>query len=170
MLFSEHPTYPTDVDKMKSIRVLVKISRESSYFDTAWMYHDDLILAVVTILEEQGMIHKDTHKDLSSLLAVAIDRYDTRIFFVFDIYNLEYNFGEAHLPGKNNLPVIAVSLSQKGNSTYTMAGPMANIVNENIRSLHNLNGTHGELPFREDHANGCWPSYSKPRNCTAITT
>jgi len=73
-------------------------------------------------LEELDMFHKDTHKDFSSLLAVAIDRYGAR--FVSDMYNLEYDFDGAHLEGKNNLPVIVVSLPQKENRAYTVVGRM----------------------------------------------
>jgi hypothetical protein len=153
---------------MGPMRVFVKVSKESPYFDFAWTRHNDLILAVVKVLEEKDIICKDTRNDSSSFLAVAVDRYNTRVFFVFDINNLEYNFDEAHLEGKNDLPVVIVSLSQKGNHAYPAAAPLMDQVNREIRRLYNLNGIYGKLPFYEDHANGGQPSYPQPRSCKAV--
>jgi len=150
---------------MEPRRVYVKVSNESPYFDVVWTCYNEIILAVVAILKEEKMIHEDAANNSSSFRALAIDRYNTRIFVVFDIHNLKYNFEDAHLEGKNNLPVIAVSLSRERNHVFTASPLLMNTVNESIRRLHDINGFHGELPFREDHAKGCWPSYSEPRSC-----
>jgi hypothetical protein len=64
------------------------------------------------------------------------------------MYNSKYNFSEAHLNGKNDLPVIVISLSHKEPRAYTAVGPNGNAINEEIRKLHDLNGFDNKPPFR----------------------
>lgn len=104
---------------MESVRVLIKIAKGSSFYETALVDHDNTISEAIAILGEQGIISSNSHSDASLFTALAIDRYGSRILFVFDICNSAYNFDEAHLDGKNNLPVISMSLSRNGHIDST---------------------------------------------------
>ncbi|KDN60030.1 hypothetical protein CSUB01_09638 [Colletotrichum sublineola] len=44
-------------------------------------------------------------------MLVATERWSTRIWIVIDIFNTKYDPSKAHLPGQNDLPVIAITFS-----------------------------------------------------------
>ena len=94
---------------------------------------------------------------------MAKEMWGTLNFFIFDIFNDDYDSNTAHLEGKNDLPVITVRFSKKKETAQVEGLPIQARVNQQLRQLHDNEGHGSEPPFYVDHTNGKVPTYPKPR-------
>ena len=143
-------------------RIFVRVSFGSSYWRDTWPSFGEVMKDVLKIIKEHGLVSAYALDDSSML--VAVDKWDKRALIVFDVFHNEYDPVNAHLPRQNDLPVIVVNLSKHHASIA--GGPIANKINEEIRSLHDLHGLQSRAPFYVDHSDGKVPSYPNPRSCT----
>ena len=97
---------------------------------------------------------------------MAIERWDSVVWIVRDLFNTSYKHEDAHLAGKNELPVKKVYVS-RDNGGYTLRvkkereiGMVGNL----IRDIHDKHGWKDRVPFVVDHANGAYPIYENPRS------
>lgn len=143
-------------------RVLIIVSRRSPHWQKAWTYSEELIPTALRILRDMHLIPPDTPNDPSAITFLAKERWDSRIFLVFDMFHDTYDPGKAHLSGQNNLLVLSVSLGQR--ESASIAGrPMQNKVNSDIRALHNATGLGRRPPSDVDQSEGRVPFYPNPR-------
>jgi hypothetical protein len=146
------------------IRVLINISRKSSYWSEAWQSTEDVIIAALKLMIEHEVVEADAQM---SYLFLARERWNKRVFIVFDIFNDRYDAATAHLPGQNDLPVTMVLLSERQKSVSCSPGTQINNkVNKDIRDIHDSMGQGSKPPFTVDHADGQVPYYPNPRCCT----
>jgi hypothetical protein len=103
--------------------------------------------------------------DTSDCRFIAVDRWDPVVFIVFDLFNIQYDHLDAHLDGKNELPVRVVRISQGDNRYLIKASEAQHIkyLSDEVRNLHESHGWEERVPFRIDHYNGAYPTYYHPR-------
>jgi len=144
-------------------RVFVSVSPKSSHFNSAWDSPESVIRFALQILKDSNLSSWDTPP---SHRFIAKERWH-RIHIIFDIFNDAYTPQNAHLPGENDLPVIAVSLSGTSyddqNKISTAPTNLRDEVNQTIRDFHNWHGNGSQAPFAVDHADGNIPTYPHPR-------
>jgi len=151
-------------------RVLVSVSRKSPHYSNAWTSCQEVIHVALRVMSEQGMI-ASTPDDVLQYQLLATERWDLRTYIVFDMFNELYDPDTAHLPGRNDLPVISVFLHGSGKQDASTAGkPIESWVNREIRDIHNSTGPQSRPPFKIDHANGNVPYYPNPRTCIHVGT
>ncbi|KIH88781.1 hypothetical protein SPBR_09011 [Sporothrix brasiliensis 5110] len=151
-------------------RVVVVVSRKSRYWATAWASSEGLIAVAFRLLQVERLIPSDAQNNPSTVTFIAKERWDLRTYLVFDIFHDTYNADEAHIPGRNDLPVISVFLGEKKESAGIAGRPTANKVNTDIRALHNSTGPGSRPPFTVDHIDGQVPFYPNPRTSYATST
>ena len=141
-------------------RILVIISRASSHWDTR-RQPEAIEKAIFALAQSHEVLHLDP--ETCNIRFIAEERWDTRVFLIFDINNSHYESSTAHLPGQNDLSVIVVHLSKK--ETMYQASPQTrNKVNNDLRMLHKSSGIGSEPPFDVDHTDGNIPFYLNPRS------
>lgn len=98
---------------------------------------------------------------------LAIQRWNVRVLFTFDISNIDYDVDLGHKPEEkqNNLPVVVVHLS-KSHIVYEANSGTRERLNKDIAFLHDANGYGAILPFIEDHTLDSPPEYPNPRSLT----
>ncbi|KAJ2904252.1 uncharacterized protein MKZ38_008463 [Zalerion maritima] len=156
MAESEHSADPK--------RVLVSVSHKSPHWSMAWVAGGDVMAIALQLLKDRSLVSPNTgiHEDC---LLLATDRWDLRTFIVFDVFHKTYDPRNAHIPGRNDLPVVSVFLH--GKETVWPAGrQMENRVNKDVRNLHNSMGWGSQPPFTVDHADGKAPTYYNLRTST----
>lgn len=147
-------------------RVLVSVSSKSPLLAAAWEDPHAVVQAALRVLDERGFLPGNSNDAKDSRLLV-IERW-SRIYLVFDINHTTYDSETAHLPGHNDLPLIAIFF--RGNDTIDIrdatgsGSKLREKVNEEVRQHHNLNGAGSHPPFVADHANGNVPTYWNPRD------
>ncbi|KAJ9130181.1 hypothetical protein NKR23_g12313 [Pleurostoma richardsiae] len=106
------------------------------------------------------------HRFAFSLSISMVERWDSHVFIVCDLFNINYDPLNAHLDGKNELPVMVVRICQGDHSSVVKAKELQAIdrVGEQLRSFHDLHGWNDSPPYRIDHANGVHPVYHSPRS------
>ena len=145
----------------KPLRVVVIISNKSPYWGRSWTSPEEILLAAYQILKDSNLIQYPFDRQPGMRL-LAKQRWQTRIFLVFDIANALYDPEIAHLPEQNKLPVAIVRLSQKVQA-YPANPPTQNKVNNDIARAHNDNGVNSLPPFITDYTSGP-PLYDNPRD------
>src|SRR5437868_15263469 len=101
-------------------RVFVSVSSKSPYWPKSWTSSEEVIGAALRLVMEEGLIEPGIHDASSEWLFMAKERWNTKIFIVFDMFNDTYNAENAHLPGQNDLTVISVYLGK--NESASIAG------------------------------------------------
>lgn len=145
----------------KPLRVLVIISNKNPYWAQSWSDSEEILPSTYQILKENNLMQgPSSHQPELRLLAKQ--RWQTRVFLVFDIANASYDPQTAHLPEQNNLPVAIVRLSQKVQA-YQANPPTQNKVNNDIARVHNDNGINSVPPFITDYTAGP-PLYENSRD------
>ncbi|KAL4894561.1 hypothetical protein BDV59DRAFT_12852 [Aspergillus ambiguus] len=145
----------------KPLRVLVIISDKNAYWEQSWSSSEEILPAAYQVLEDNKLIHyPHSHQPQTKLLAKQ--RWQTRVFLVFDIANTSYDPAVAHLPEHNKLSVVIVRLSQKVHA-YPANPPTQDKVNNDIARVHNDNGINSFPPFVTDYTSGP-PLYDNPRD------
>lgn len=144
-------------------RVLVNVSPYSRCWTDAWIGSEQVMAAAVGLIKDKlsDALPPDTDAEYDCRL-LAIERWDSRMHIVFDVFHDGYDPDQAHLPGENSLPLITVSLGRM--ETVCASSPAEKTVNEAVRKLHDSFGWGGRPPFRVDHANGKVPYYENPRS------
>ncbi|KAJ5676536.1 uncharacterized protein N7477_002169 [Penicillium maclennaniae] len=146
------------------LRVLAIVSQRSSLFATARDSPEELIPLATRLLRRNSFLRMSDPKDTRLL---AVQKWRTRIFLVFDIANTDYDARQGHLPEHNQLPVVVTHFSKK-KSAYAANQWVARRVNHDIAMLHNANGFNSVPPFIEDHSLGKPPAYHSPRDISML--
>lgn len=150
-------------------RIFVDVSRRSSLYGDAWDSPEKIIQAAVDTLQdpERHLMPVGGIDTPPPVRFLAKERWQ-RVFVVFDVFHDTYDPETAHLPGRNNLPVIAITFSWKEGADATHARTagvgLRDKVNNQIRDLHDFNGIGSQPPFVVDHADGNVPTYLNPRS------
>ncbi|PSN59585.1 hypothetical protein BS50DRAFT_626545 [Corynespora cassiicola Philippines] len=141
-------------------RIFVSISNKSIHWSRAWNYSDEVVEKAVARVttNSAALCSADAPPQIRILVK---ERWTSRLWIVFDIFNKEYDPGQAHLPGVNDLPVIIVSFGE--NDIVSTSKLLEDQVNDSIRQAHDNHGVGSEPPFVIDHTNGQIPTYSNPR-------
>lgn len=96
---------------------------------------------------------------------MLVERWDPVIFIVFDLFHTRYNPADAHIPGRNDLPVITLVRISRRDRIRSFSPRPIDVVNEALCQAHDENGWEGRPPFREDRAGGApRPVYAHPRS------
>lgn len=141
-------------------RVFVSISTKSRHWKRAWDYSEEAVEAAVACLQQNGTTGFKTDAPIQPTMVVK-ERWASRLWIVFDIFNTLYDPDCAHLPEQNDLPVIMVSLAEK--DVITTSKLIEDQVNKAVREAHDAHGVGSRPPFVIDHANGNIPTYPNPR-------
>lgn len=144
------------------IRILIDVKESARARQEAWDEPQKIITKVLEHLGYNRLVSPDDEYNSSDCRFIAVERWDSRVYIVFDLFNINYNYHDAHLDGKNELPVIMVRqrddiIKAKGPQTIRRVG------NE-LRDIHDMNGWDKRPPYKIDHANGAYPVYYSPRS------
>jgi hypothetical protein len=141
-------------------RVLVSISAKSGHWPRAWDHSEEVINTAVACIERNGTAVFSADRPPQPSVIVK-EKWTTRLWIVFDIFNNSYDADKAHLPETNDLPVIMVSLSEK--DVVTTSKLIEGKVNEGVREAYDAHGVGSRPPFIIDHTNDQIPTYPNPR-------
>lgn len=147
------------------LRVLVIVSQRSSLFTKAQDSPKDLIPLASRLLSKNN-ISRTFDLSLDTRL-LAVQKWRTRVFLVFDIGHTGYDALLGHLPEHNQLPVVVAHFRKK-KTAYVASSWITRRVNHDIAMLHNANGYAGVPPFVEDHSLGKPPAYHNPRDISRL--
>lgn len=117
---------------------------------------DDYLASASAIVSE---IFPCWEKD-SRVLFLAIEVRPERTHMVIDINNDEYNFATAH-ETKNIIPVYVLR-RKRGRWVQFRWPPGDKLLNEEVASLHELNGFDAKTPFFANHHTQV--AYANPRS------
>lgn len=145
-------------------RIVVSISRRSSYWSTARESSEEVISYVLRLLGEDDLV-LDKYDDPASCLFLAKERWDQRTYIIFDIFHTSYEPDTAHLPDRNSPPVTLIHLGRTGKKVHAAPVPITKKVNRKHEEIHNLTGLGSRPPFIVDHADDNYPTYCRPRTC-----
>lgn len=146
------------------LRVLVIVSQRSSLYSTARDSPEELIPLATRLLKRNALRGPS---DPSETRLLAVQKWRSRTFLVFDIANSDYDVVLGHLPEHNQLPVVVTHFSKK-KSAYVANPWVSRRVNHDIAMLHNANGFDAVPPFMEDHSLGKPPAYYSPRDISML--
>lgn len=160
-------TDPPIMTQQKPLRVLVIVSQRSALWSKARESAEDLVPAAIQLVKD-NQLYSSTHEILvPAARFVAMQKWRTRIFFVFDICHFSYDPQLGHLPEHNRLPVVVARFSKKQNA-YVANAWISRRVNRDVALLHNANGFGAVPPFVEDHTLGKVPEYLHPRDVSLL--
>lgn len=99
--------------EQRPLRVLVIVSnKNATLWERSWSASEDILPVALGALEENHLLSSNPTENLEMKL-LAKQRWQTRVFLVFDISNTSYDAALGHLPEHNMLPVSIVHLSEK---------------------------------------------------------
>ncbi|KAK1983161.1 hypothetical protein LZ30DRAFT_588997 [Colletotrichum cereale] len=138
-------------------RIFISVSEKSPYWPRAWSYDKEIVDVAIDLIDSNNTTAQVAATDA---MLVVKERWPMRIWIVVDISNTKYVPSKAHLPGQNDLPVIAISLSENTNIAIATKG-LEGRVNEGVREAHDLHGDGSRAPFQIDHANNNIPTFPR---------
>lgn len=142
---------------MAARRIFVSVSTKSAH----WSSISESANVAVGIAMDLVRQKEDVVLPSGEPKILIEEKWGSRTHIVFDIFHDTYDPEEAHLHGRGDLPVIAVSLS--GNEVVQVAVPaMRKKVNDEVREIHRLSGGGSRPPFIVDHSDGKIPFFCKP--------
>ncbi|OOQ86923.1 hypothetical protein PEBR_19195 [Penicillium brasilianum] len=147
------------------LRVLVIISQRSSLYPKSNSTPEEIIPLAMRLLKKRKMWKATDYPTATKLLAVQ--KWRSRAFLVFDIANETYDAKLGHLPEHNQLPVVVAHFSKK-KAAYPANSWVSQQVNHDVAMLHNANGFDAVPPFMEDHTLGTPPAYHSPRDISML--
>ncbi|KAJ5682948.1 hypothetical protein N7462_006113 [Penicillium macrosclerotiorum] len=147
------------------LRVLVIVSQRSTLFTKTHISPEDLLPLALRLLKKSNIRRMPDAMTETRLLAVQ--KWRSRTFLVFDIANAHYDASLGHLPEQNQLPVVVAHFSKK-KSAYPASSWVSQRVNHDVAMLHNANGFQAVPPFMEDHTTGEPPTYHSPRDINML--
>ncbi|KAL2821332.1 hypothetical protein BDW59DRAFT_181235 [Aspergillus cavernicola] len=127
--------------EQRPMRVLIIISDRNAYWEQSWCSSEDLLPVVFNILKGNHLL-KDTYNHQPRMKLLAKQKWETRIFLVFDVSSTSYGPELGHLPEENPLP---------------------NRLNMDVARTHNNNGINSFPPFVAGYTCGP-PLYLNPRD------
>jgi len=143
----------------------LSISGKNEQFEVAWKEPNEVIGIALDLLCEGNYVTDPQHTIKPRLLVK--ERWAVRTYIVFDIFHDNYNSGNAHILGHNDLSVIVVYLSNTNKVQLASEGIQAK-TNAEVRDIHDKTGIGSEPPFEIDHMNGNIPSYPHPRTTKSL--
>ncbi|EFY91115.1 hypothetical protein MAC_02786 [Metarhizium acridum CQMa 102] len=149
------------------VRVLIIVKQRSvRLWQEAWEEPQKMISKVLMHLNYNSLVSTDDKYNSSDCRFIAVERWDSVVFIVCDLFNINYNHLNAHLDGKNELPVIIARVSQgeHGYIIKTREPQESKLLGDRVRSLHDMHGWTEGVPYKIDHANGVHPIYYNPRS------
>jgi hypothetical protein len=147
-------------------RILIIVKKGPLVWRRAWEEPQKIITQILTHLEYNKLVSPDDVYDTSDCRFIAVERWDSHTFIVCDLFNINYNPEDAHLDGKNELPVRMVRIyeSDHRNSIKAKKPQMIDELGEKVRNIHDMHGWNTSPPYKIDHANGAYPIYQNPRS------
>lgn len=168
-----YPPYPLKESKSKMnttnrepTRVLVMVKPSSRH----WSNKDNAVMNAALHLISKELIPEQEALDWKDCKFMAKEMWGIITFFIFDIFHNDYDSSTAHLEGKNDLPVITVRFSKKKESAGFEAPSIQAQANQQLRQIHDNEGTKSEAPFYVDHTNGQVPTYWNPRTVVSMSS
>lgn len=149
-------------DEPKRILVTVKRRAPESTWREAWEAPHKIVTRALRHLKYDRLVSDDEAYDTPDCRLLAIERWDSLLFIVFDLFNTAYDPLTAHMPGTNELPVTMVRISSKDRPRSYPPQPIGR-VGESVRLAHNMHGWEARPPYWEDHADGVHPTYYNAR-------
>lgn len=147
------------------LRVLVIVSQRSSLYTKTNTSSEEIVPLAMRLLKKRNM-WKATDRTTETKL-LAVQKWRSRAFLVFDTANEAYDAKLGHLPEHNQLPVVVAHFSKK-KAAYPANSWVSEQVNHDVAMLHNANGFGSVPPFMEDHTLGTPPAYHSPRDITML--
>ncbi|KAG8406075.1 hypothetical protein J3459_017455 [Metarhizium acridum] len=138
-------------------RVFVAVTNLHPLHVASWDSPDKVFQHALKLLQNTGLVATEN----PDYQFIAKERYN-KIFFIYDIGNVNFRLATAHLPGDNDLPVLCVTLG-KEEHVQAASRPVENQVNLRLREIYECHGYDAHPPFSIDHANGNIPTYTSPR-------
>ena len=145
--------------------MLVIVSQRSSLYSHSTTAPDGIVRRALRLLAKKGM--RGVSDGLPQTRLLAVQKWKSRTYLVFDIANDRYDASRGHLPEHNQLSVVVTHFSKK-RAAYPASAWVAQQVNHDVAMLHNANGFDALPPFMEDHTLGAPPSYQNPRDISLL--
>jgi hypothetical protein len=149
------------------LRLLIILQQgNAQLLQEAWEEPQQIISKALEHLKYGHLVSQNDRYDSSECRCMAVERWDTAVFIVCDLFNSDYKHKDAHLDGKNELPVRVVRVSQSEHGCRIRARELQELkyLNDQIRDIHDSHGWEQPVPFKIDHANGLFPVYYNPRS------
>lgn len=154
-----------------AIRVLVSVSSKSCHWQTACKSPEEIVQLTIDAIQKNNWLSlkttTTTTPPLKPMLLVT-EKWIPRVFIVFDLFNDDYDPDTAHLPGRNDLPVLPIYFSKKEGQESMDLGPQSHLisdkVNKSVYTVFDSTGLGSRPPFIVDHLNGNIPTYPNPRS------
>lgn len=146
------------------IRILIVVKRSAPALLEAWDEPQKTITRVLKHLGYARLVSPDDVYDSSDCRFIAVERWDSHVFIVCDLFNINYNVRDAHLDGENELPVRVVYQRGHSNNIKTTELRQIGQLGDQLRSIHDMHGWNEGPPYKIDHANGAYPVYASPRS------
>ena len=160
-----HSVYPPParpVMEEPPIRILIDVRGSARTRQEAWDEPQKTITKVLEHLGYNRLVSPDNKYDTPNCRFIAVERWDSLVYIVFDLFHIQYNPDNAHLRGNNELPVRVVR--QRDKSIKTKEPHAIGRVSEQLRDIHDMHGWEKGPPYKIDHANGAYPVYRSPRS------
>ncbi|KZZ91752.1 hypothetical protein AAL_06506 [Moelleriella libera RCEF 2490] len=144
----------------KPLRILIVAGHRYSTpspWKAAWKRPQMVITEVLKILKHEDLISPDHVYDNSRCRFMGARRSRSKVYIVFDLFNTNYNFYEAHLPmRKNDLPVKSFTMRPyNGRCKVMQKRYVAYLqVNWQVRIAHESCGWSLQPPYMIDHLRG----------------
>ncbi len=144
-------------------RIFVVVTRAHKHWKTAWDAPKEVVAAAFQLVHQAHLVPPETRSNSSTVRLLVRVRGDTVRCLIFDIFHTSYDAATAHLPGRDELPLITVLLDSA--ETVNVKGPEdARGINASVRNTHNEAGVGSLPPFTADYTNGRSPVYGHPRS------
>ena len=138
----------------KPVRVLVIVRKLNKFFERS-----DASIREIAL---QHLHEKDAKSLEEDAKTLVITKWPSVTVMVFDLFNKEYDFQNAH--HTDAIDVIAVDLGPKQKPKIAKVDDLKKReVNTSVAEFHSLNGFEVQPPFLEDHRDGNVPAYPNPR-------
>lgn len=146
------------------MRILVVVKRQKSEqaWREAWDDPGKLITRALRHLKHDELVSPEDEYNGPNCRFMAVSRWDPLTFLAFDLFHTGYNALEAHLEGRDELPITPIHLRRANKLKSYPPQPIGH-VNGVIRRAHDMHGWDARPPYRIDHANGVHPTYLHAR-------
>ncbi|KAF7720130.1 Uncharacterized protein PECH_001156 [Penicillium ucsense] len=126
---------------------------------------EEIVLRAMRLIVKKRLWQSADASPQTRLL--AIQKWRSRTYLVFDIAHDKYDTNLGHLPEHNQLHVLVAHFSKK-KAAYPASSWVSQQVNHDVAMLHNANGYDVSPPFVEDHTLGAPPTYRSPRDISLL--
>jgi hypothetical protein len=88
-------------DVQTAVRVLLIVSKTNSFWTQSWSSTEETLVAALGALRKSQLIKYQDDTDVP-LRILAKEKWESRVFIVFDIFNFGYDPALGHLPEHDN--------------------------------------------------------------------